>query len=107
MTIKFIDELTPGTSYAVIDRKDHIFNADSGKITGDLAKTLTFKEDKTSRSPYVHTTIKRRFLFEDSSGDPVSLQKTHDLLFVELPAAPSSPPATTPLKRQRRGARRS
>ena len=103
MSIKFIDELTPGTAYAVIDRKDHIFNADSGKITGDLAKTLTFKEDKTTMSPYVYTAIQRQFVFEDSVGDRVYLQKTHDLLFVELSAAPPA----TPLRRQRRGARRS
>ena len=127
MSIKFIDELIPGTPYAVFDREKDQFTVDDakGEITGSILKTLRFKADKTTMSPYVHTTIKRRFVFEDSSGDPVSLQKTHGLILNEanmLPAPPtqpasqsaataatSTPPATpdAPLRRQRRGARRS
>jgi len=124
MSIKFIDELTPGTSYAVFDRETDQFTEASGKITGTISKTLLFVEDKTTMSPYVHTTIKRRFLFEDSSGDPVSLQKTHGLIFIEAnmlppPPSPATPPspsaaastggAPTPViaRRQRRGVHRS
>lgn len=126
MSIKFIDELTPGTAYAVIDRKKDQFTVDDakGEITGTISKTLLFVEDKTTMSPYVHTTIKRRFLFEDSSGDPVSLQKTHGLIFIEAnmlppPPSPATPPspsaaastggAPTPViaRRQRRGVHRS
>ena len=119
MSIKFIDELTPGTSYAVFDRETDQFTEASGKITGTISKTLRFVEDKTTTSPYVYTSIKRRFVFEDRDGNPVSLKKTHDLIFVEAtmlpptptptvaPLTPPSSPVIAPLRRQRRGVDRS
>ena len=115
MSIKFIDELTPGTSYAVFDRETDQFTEITGNISGTISKTLRFKEDKTTTSPYVYTSIKRRFVFEDRDGNPVSLKKTHDLIFVEatmLPPTPTpavvvSPPGPNPFRRQRRGVDRS
>ena len=84
--IKFIDELTPGTRYAVIDRKKNQFVVDPSvdDITVSVPDRWLYMEEKTAVSPYVHTKIpKTRFTFQDSNGKPVSLKKTHDLLFIE------------------------
>jgi len=86
MSIKFIDELTPGTTYAVIDRKKDQFVVDpsSDDITVSVPDRLLYMEEKTTVSPYVHTQIpKTRFTFQDTAGKSVSLKKTHDLLFIE------------------------
>lgn len=86
MSIKFIDELTPGTAYAVIDRKTDQFVVDPllDNITMSVPYRLLYMEEKTTVSPYVHTQIpKTRFTFQDSNGELVSLKKTHDLLFIE------------------------
>lgn len=93
MSIKFIDELTPGTTYAVIDRKKDQFVVDpSSDITMSGLDRLLYMEEKTTVSPYVHTQIpKTRFTFQDTAGESVSLKKTHDLLFIELPPAAGTP----------------
>ncbi len=84
--IKFIDELTPGTEYAVIDRKKDQFVVDpsSDDITVSVPDRLLYMGEKTIVSPYIHTQIpKTRFTFQDSNGESVSLAKTHDLLFIQ------------------------
>lgn len=85
--VKFIDELTPGTEYSVIDRKKDQFVADpsSDDITVSAPARWLYMEEKTTVSPYVHTKIpKTRFTFQDTNtAEIVSLKKTHDLLFIE------------------------
>lgn len=84
--VKFIDELSPGTEYAVIDRKQDQFvvNPSSDDITVSVPDRLLYMGEKTTVSPYIHTQIpKTRFTFQDSNGKLVSLKKTHDLLFIE------------------------
>ena len=51
--IKFIDELTPGTEYAVIDRKKDQFVVDpsSDDITVSVPDRLLYMGEKTFVSP--------------------------------------------------------
>ncbi|MBH46026.1 MAG: hypothetical protein CMC93_05370 [Flavobacteriaceae bacterium] len=86
MSIKFIDELTPGKTYAVIDREKDKFTVDplSDDITVSVPDRLLYMGEKTTVSPYIRTQIpKTRFTFQDLNGESVSLTKTHDLLFIQ------------------------
>lgn len=92
--VKFIDELTLGREYAVIDRKQDQFVVDpsSDDITVSVPDRMLYMGEKTTVSPYSNTQFpKTRFTFQDINGKLVSFKKTHDLLFIVLPRAAGTP----------------